>query len=220
MQRCMDSWGRAMPDYEIKCWDLSNSPLDNEYARVACARELWSPLSNYVRLHALYSEGGIYLDTDVETLKSFTPLLNDRCFLGFQQVPEQGDWTNTAVLAAEPAHDFIKECMERHLSVFESTGRFERSPLNTTRVLRAWGLRRYGFQTIHGVTIYPVEYFYPYSWLEKYSASRITDHTYCVHYWVNGWKKNASLELPAPVKRFRASASSWIRGHWRDAFGR
>ena len=53
-----------MPDYDIKEWNESNIPIDNAYARQAFALQAWSKLSNYVRLHAVYSEGGIYLDTD------------------------------------------------------------------------------------------------------------------------------------------------------------
>jgi mannosyltransferase OCH1-like enzyme len=91
IQKCMQSWHSAMPDFEIRRWDAASTPLNNAYTRQAYARGLWARLSNYVRLHALYMEGGIYLDTDVEVLKSIAPLLDDRCFLGFQQAAEHKD---------------------------------------------------------------------------------------------------------------------------------
>ena len=50
-----------MPDYPIKQWDETNSPLSNPYSQQAYARGLWSQLSNHIRLHALDTEGGIYL---------------------------------------------------------------------------------------------------------------------------------------------------------------
>ncbi len=83
-KRCIDSWRRLLPDYTIKEWNEHNSPLDNDYCRAACERGLWSKVANYVRLHALSTEGGIYFDTDVEVFKNFDPLLGHRCFVGFQ----------------------------------------------------------------------------------------------------------------------------------------
>jgi mannosyltransferase OCH1-like enzyme len=211
MRRCMQSWHARMPDYEVKRWDETNSPLDGQYAREACARRLWSPLSNYIRLYALYTEGGIYLDTDVETLKSFTPLLDDHCFLGFQQETEGHDWVNTAVLAAEKGHPFLKTCMDQLTDAFERQGRFHRSPTLTTAVLCDWGLKQYGFQRIRDVTIYPVQYFYPFSWLEKQSARRYGEETYCVHHWAASWKSRVSLEWPSAIRRLKRAAVAWLR---------
>ena len=211
IKKCMESWQIAMPDYQIKRWDVSNSPLDHSYAREAYVRRQWSALSNYIRLHALRTEGGIYLDTDIETLKSLTPLLDDHCFLGFQQELKQQDWVNTAVLGAEPGHSFLAACMHRLEGSFRNTGRFERSPLLTTAILRKSGLNRYGLQTVNDVTIYPVEYFYPFSWLEKYSPDRITTQTYCVHYWTATWKTSRSLEWPVPIKRFKRAVLTWVQ---------
>ena len=207
----MQSWQAVMPEYEIRRWDQTNSPLDNAYTRETFRQQRWSSLSNYVRLYALYMEGGIYLDTDIEALKSLTPLLNEPCFLGFQQEPEQRDWVNTAVIAAEQGHAFVKMCMDRLVSAFEHDGRIDRSPTTTTTTLRELGLSRYGLQTIQGVTVYPVEYFYPYSWLEKYSPDKIKENTYCVHHWAASWKEHASLELPAPLRRLKRAAVAWIR---------
>jgi mannosyltransferase OCH1-like enzyme len=72
-ERCVDSWRRVLPGYTLKEWNESNVPLDVPYARAVYARGLWSKLSNYVRLRALYEEGGVYFDTDVEVLKDFSP---------------------------------------------------------------------------------------------------------------------------------------------------
>ena len=211
IRKCTGSWQNTMPDYPIKRWDETNSPLDSRYAKEALRQKRWARLSNYVRLHALYTEGGVYLDTDVETLKSFTPLLVEHCFLGFQQRIEQRDWVNTAVLAAEPGHPFIKLCMDRLVQTFENTGRFDRSPTVTTAVLKELGLNEYGLQRINDVTVYPVEYFYPYSFLEKYSADKISENTYCVHHWTATWKSRLSFEMPSPLRRFRRTLTAWFR---------
>ena len=64
--RCLNSWQRFCPDYELVCWDERNSPLDaNAYVQQAYAAGKWAFVSDYVRVWALCRQGGIYLDTDV-----------------------------------------------------------------------------------------------------------------------------------------------------------
>jgi len=201
---CIASWQRVMPAYRLKLWDETNVPLDNKYARAAYAAGAWSRLSNHVRFHALYTEGGIYLDTDVEVRKDFAPLLRHKCFLGFQQVEEQEDWVNSAVSGAQPGHPFIKRCSELTQSLFAATGVFPRSPQVVTRLLKEQGLREYKLQEIDDVTVYPAEYFYPYPWFGSFSPDCITAHTHCIHYWEGSWRKPeqpAKLSPRRVVKR-------------------
>jgi mannosyltransferase OCH1-like enzyme len=187
-----------MPDYQLKEWNETNSPLDNSYAKAAYRQKAWSRLSNYVRLHALYQEGGIYLDTDVEVVRPLTPLLQHKCFLGFQQEAEGDDWVNTAVMGAEPGHPFLQRSMKLTLKKFADEGEFYRSPAINTAVLKEMGLRAYGFQEIDNVTLYPAEYFYPYPWSGKFSPDCMTENTYCVHHWAGSWLKPEKRKLSNP----------------------
>jgi mannosyltransferase OCH1-like enzyme len=61
-----------MPDFVVKRWDETNTPFDTPYSRATRERRAWSALSDYTRHYALQSEGGIYLDTDVEVVRDFT----------------------------------------------------------------------------------------------------------------------------------------------------
>jgi len=194
-KRCLDSWRKVMPDYQIKEWNETNSPLDNAYSQRAYAKELWAKLSNLVRLQALYTEGGIYLDTDVEVIKSFAPLLHHKCFLGFQVEEEQVDWVTNGVLGAQPGHQFLNRCIELTRDLFAETGRFYRSPTITTLILEEMGLKKYGLQEIEEVTVYPLEYFYPYPWTSKFSPDCIKENTYSIHYWEGTWLKKDSKVL-------------------------
>jgi mannosyltransferase OCH1-like enzyme len=144
-------------------------------------------------LHALYSEGGVYLDTDVEVIKDFAPLLHHKCFVGFQQEEEQVDWVNTAVLGAQPGHRFITRCMELTQKLYSESGEFYRSPTVTTMVLKKMGLSEYGQQEIKDVKVYPREYFYPYPWFGKFSPDCIKANTYCIHCWEKSWGKKEHL---------------------------
>lgn len=210
-RRCLDSWREVMPDYEIKEWNASNSPLDDDaYCRAAYAKGLWSRLSNHVRLHALYTEGGIYLDTDMEALKSFEPLLRHECFMGFQQEEEQIDWVNNAVMGAQPGHQFVQQCLESTGKLFAETGRFYRAPTVITMGLKELGLREYGLQEIEGVTIYPAEYFYPYPWFGKFSPDCIKENTYCIHYWEGSWRKKEHYKVLSPLRTLKRMVRTLI----------
>jgi mannosyltransferase OCH1-like enzyme len=211
-ERCLESWRRHLSDYEIKEWNETNSPLDNVYCRASHARGLWSRVANYVRLHALYTEGGIYLDTDVEVLKSFTPLLHHKCFLGFQQKEELSDWVNNAIAGAQAGHSLLRRCMELTVEAFTEAGEFSRSPTIMTRALREMGLREYGLQEIKDVAVYPAEYFYPYPWFGKFSPDCIKEETYCVHYWEGSWvkKRSRAMALPRLLKKMARNLASTL----------
>lgn len=187
-----------MPDYEVKEWNETNSPLDNSYTKAAYEQKLWSRLANYIRLQALNQEGGIYFDTDVEVVRSFTPLRHHKCFIGFQQEAEDVDWINNAILGAEAGHPFLRRCMELTLKKFEDEGEFYRSPTISTIVLKEMGLRAYGLQEIDEVIVYPTEYFYPYPWSAKFSPECITENTYAVHHWAGSWLPPAKRKVPTP----------------------
>jgi mannosyltransferase OCH1-like enzyme len=188
-----------MPDYQVKEWNETNSPLNlNSYTQAANEQKLWSRLSNYIRLYAVYQEGGLYFDTDVEAVRSFTPLRHHKCFLGFQQEAEDVDWINNAIFGADAGHPFLLRAMELTLKKFEDEGEFYRSPTIQTIVLKEMGLRAYGLQEIDGVTVYPVEYFYPYPWSATFSPDCVTENTYCVHHWAGSWLKREKRKVPSP----------------------
>ena len=83
VQNCINSWKKYCPDYEIIQWDESNFDISsNQYVAEAYAARKWAFVSDYVRLYALYHNGGIYLDTDVEVLKPLDCFLNEEAFTG------------------------------------------------------------------------------------------------------------------------------------------
>jgi mannosyltransferase OCH1-like enzyme len=184
----MESWLRLLPDYEFKEWNKFNSPMDVDYMQAAYDRRLWSKVSNYVRLHALYTEGGIYLDLDMELIKSLDPLLSNDCFLGFQIKKKCKEWVNNAILGAITGHHFTKNSLDTTIGIWRKYGEFYRSPMVTTLVLKKNGLEEYGEQTIEGVKIYPFEYFYPFNWKQSYSPDYLHEETYSIHYWEMNWR--------------------------------
>jgi mannosyltransferase OCH1-like enzyme len=165
----------------------------------------WSRLSNYVRLHALREEGGIYLDTDIEILRSLDPLLKYPCFVPFQQKKMSPDWINNAALGAEAGHPFLTRCLAATDEAFRLRGVFLRQPLVSTAVLKEMGLRRYDFQECGGVTILPHESFYPYPWYARFSPECITPSTYGIHHWEASWHADPLSRLIHRVRCWRHS---------------
>ena len=84
-QKCIASWKKYCPDYEIKEWNESNFNLNScDYVREAYEAKKWAFITDYVRLYAMVTEGGIYMDTDVEVIKPLDPFLKHKAFSGFE----------------------------------------------------------------------------------------------------------------------------------------
>ena len=81
----MKTWKKYCPDYEIVEWNESNYDYKkNEYMYEAYKAKKWGFVTDYARLDIIYENGGIYLDTDVEIIKSLDDLLYQKAFAGLQ----------------------------------------------------------------------------------------------------------------------------------------
>jgi len=84
-EKCIESWKKFCPDYEIKRWDETNFDINqNIYCKEAYESKKWAFVSDYIRAKVLYDFGGIYLDTDVELVKNIDVLLQNDAFCGFE----------------------------------------------------------------------------------------------------------------------------------------
>jgi mannosyltransferase OCH1-like enzyme len=176
---CIETWKHNLPDYELIKWDETNCPK-NDFVIHHLERENWAFVADYVRLHALHEQGGIYLDTDIEVVKKFDDLLEQGGFLGY----ESHGRVNNAVAGASPGNYFFKDCMEHILNRFHNDESYEISPVVTTQVLA---------QKQYDIQIYPEVYFYPYNPydekrdVENLMFSMITSQTYAIHHWAKSW---------------------------------
>lgn len=186
-EKCMKSWKRLCPDYEIVRWDETNSPLeDNEYVRQAYRAGKWAFVSDYVRLYALREEGGVYLDTDVELLRPLDEYLDSEAFMGF----ESAEKVATCVIGAKARHPVISElCAGYGDRWFQRPdGSFDETTnvAYITEWLAGEGLRRNGEeQTVRGVSVYPAECFSPKD-LET-GRLKITSNTAAIHHFQASW---------------------------------
>lgn len=113
VKRCIRSWKRAMPDYEFRLWNEDNFDINGiPYMKKCYEMRKWAFISDYVRLHALYNEGGIYLDTDVVALKSFDSLLDCKAFWGIEAIAEENYvFPESGVFGAEKGFHVLAEIM-------------------------------------------------------------------------------------------------------------
>ena len=63
IQKCISSWKKVMPDYEIWCWDTKRFDIHSvKFVEEAYNVKKWAFAADYIRLYALYNYGGIYLE--------------------------------------------------------------------------------------------------------------------------------------------------------------
>lgn len=115
IQRTIAQWHRRLPDYEFHEWNETNFDLEqNAFLHQAYLDRKWAFVSDYIRLSVIESMGGIYLDTDVNVLKSFNSLLNQPAFVGFQD--DNHPFTGAA-FGAEPHHPFIQHALSQYAEI-------------------------------------------------------------------------------------------------------
>lgn len=118
VQFCISSWKRNLPDYKIVLWDLNKFNIDTtKWTRQAFDAKKYAFAADYIRCYALYNYGGIYLDSDVEVLKTFNELLDLPYFIGQDCSKaieaavvgcEKGNFLYKNMLSYYESRDFIK----------------------------------------------------------------------------------------------------------------
>lgn len=90
IRKCMDTWRKMLPDYEFKLWNTHNFDINSvPFVKQAYEQRKWAFAADYIRMYALYHEGGVYLDSDVKVLKPLDSLLNHGFMLSLEYHPTQ-----------------------------------------------------------------------------------------------------------------------------------
>ena len=183
----MDSWKRFCPDFKFIRWDETNSPIkDCLYVQRAYESGKWAFVSDYVRIYALFTQGGVYLDTDVELCKPLDPFLFSSAFLGLENTEK----ISTCIIGAEPHHKFLRRLLYQYKeqTFCQSNGDIE-SITNVeifTRFFLSQGWKKENsLQEIYNVCIYPIDFFSPKN-IET-GKINITKNTVAIHYFQASW---------------------------------
>ncbi len=204
VQKLIDSWRQVLPDYTFKEWNETNFDVTMcAYSAEAYATRNYAHVSDVCRMHALLTEGGIYLDTDIELLKSFDPYLHHDSFLGL----ELGDNLGTGVIGAQPGQKWIASFMDYYRThhFINAVGHEVRTPnpiLLTRRVLPPLPKEDWP-------TVYPFEVFCA----KDYTTGEIraTSRTVAIHNFSASWRRHKTIAERAR-RLLRGLAVRYVRG--------
>jgi mannosyltransferase OCH1-like enzyme len=186
--KCINSWKKYLPDYEIKEWNEENFPLEDYiFAKDALENRKFAFVSDVGRLHALKYEGGIYMDTDVEVLKSLDDLLNQTAFSGF----ENDDFVPTGIMASKKGGRWVTDLLKYYDNkpFVNMDGTLETTSntyIITQIMIKKGFIMNNLYQEItEYVAFYPTEYFCPKSYVT--GEINLTQNTYCIHHFAKSW---------------------------------
>ena len=111
LQRYMQSWLEKLPDYEFILWNFERfDKKSSRWVAQAFDNKKYAFAADYIRLYAIYNYGGFYMDMDIEVLKSFDDLLDNKIVLAYEDKEKTG--IEAGVLGAEKNNPIIKECLD------------------------------------------------------------------------------------------------------------
>ena len=203
-EKCIRSWRKFCPDFEIREWNESNFDLEQvpAYVRQAYEAGRWAFVTDYVRLRALTEVGGVYLDTDVEIVRPLDPFLKHEAFAGFEHLER----VQTGVLACRKGFPLFQEFL-----AYYDTAVFRRpdgSMDTTTNVEILTGIcRKKGlvfndtFQVVDGLAVYPREVFCPVD----YDTMKLkkTRKTVTIHWFSGSWQTQEDLRILEEERRWK-----------------
>ena len=190
--KCIESWKKFLPDYNLKEWNEDNFDISrNQYVREAYENRKFAFVTDYVRLYAIYTEGGIYMDSDVEVVGSFDKFLHHHAFSGFEtdgNVP-------TGMMAAEKGSVWAKELLDQYQdrTFVQPGGSFDMTT-NTTVItnymIKKGLVLNNQYQDFLGLcTMYPADFFCPKD--HRTGKIKCTKNTVCIHHFAGSWLEHS-----------------------------
>ena len=190
-KKCIASWRRFFPEYEIKEWNEDNFDVNCiPYTADAYKAGKYAFVSDYARFWVLYHFGGVYFDTDVEVIKPMDDVLEKGAFMGFEQLSPRPSVAPGLGLAAEPGMDIYRSIIDRYelMSFFSSNGAINSYTMipMVTDLLKERGLTGSGaLELVAGISIYPPDWFNPFD--DATGRLRKTENTRTIHWFAKSW---------------------------------
>ena len=187
-EKCIKSWEKYCPDYEIVCHNEDNFVINqNKYAREAYDAGKWAFVSDYVRLKVLFDEGGIYFDTDVELIKPIDKLIEKGGFMGFD---DNGVISTGLGFACEKGNELVGKLLKDYddISFKLPDGSLDMTPCpdrNTKTMVELGFDTSNQNQIFMGIQMLPEDYLCP---VKYYTGKKIiTKNTYSIHHFCASW---------------------------------
>ena len=206
-KKCIDSWRKFLPDYEVKEWNESNFDVrSNAYIEEAYRLRKYAFVSDYARFWVLYKYGGIYFDTDVEVIKSIDDIIARGPFMGLEDLrgsgkdflavaPGLGLGCNPGLgLGCNPGLGLMKKILDYYNNHFfiQWNGRMSETVVYiTSKIIIDSGLVpcESGIYQCEDFYIYAYDYFDPMNYQTR--KIEITDNTRTIHHYAASWVSNS-----------------------------
>ena len=212
--KCIESWRKYCPQYEIKEWNESNFDINAcMYSRQAAEAKKWAFVSDYARFKILYEEGGLYFDTDVELIKPIDDIIATGPFMGCEAGGKNevasglGLAANAGLgLAAGADLEIYKEIIDHYESntFLDNDGNIDATTVvaRVSQILKKHGFKGDGnIEEISGIFIYPPEYFCPMNyWTGEIT---LTENTRSIHHYSMSWKTENQKHFKVVERRLK-----------------
>jgi len=202
VETCIASWQKLMPDYELIEWNEKSFDIQSiQFVQEAYESKKYAYVADYVRLYALYTQGGIYLDSDVEVVQSLNPFLSHQAFTG----GENSDTCVTGTMGAVKGHPWIKLLLDYYEDKSFYT---EQGQQTNTVIITDLTREIYGFtesnqhrQLDDDLHIYPFEYFCA----KDFESGMInqTINTFTIHHFNGSWLSEQQKKRHRKVLRYK-----------------
>lgn len=198
IKKCINSWKKYCPEYEIIEWNEDNFDINlNNYVKEAYQEKKWAFVTDYVRLWIIYNYGGIYLDTDVELIKNIDQLLEDETFFCF----ENEEYIATGLgFGSKPKSKIVKKLLDDYKDIhfLKENGDFDNTPcpIRNTECIKDIINKiknKTTISKINNIAFYPKEYFCPLDY--QTGKLEITNNTIGIHWYQASWfNKNEKIK--------------------------
>lgn len=194
IKKCINSWKEKLPDYEIRLWDANTFDVNQSvWVKEAFEAKRYAFCSDYIRCYALYNYGGIYLDSDVEVLKSYDSLLSLPYFMGM----ESAGFIEAATMGAEALHPFLKKMLDYYENRHFLNKNGEPDLVVMPEVIMSILCDNFKLKEVNSIKefdknpkiicYFPYQFFSPIDTSGKRYVLRTSMDTYSIHHFANSW---------------------------------
>ena len=196
LQNYLDTWKEKLPDYELMWWNFDRFDKNSSlWVKQSFDCKKYAFAADYIRLYAVYKYGGIYLDLDVEVLKSFDAFLNLKTMICYES---EGGGLEVAAFGAEKNALWVKHCLSYYENrpFIKENGEYNMKvlPLIVYDMLVKKNYNLVPVSTIHeaaeivdnqSIPVFGSEYFSPKS--HSTGKIKLTPYTVCIHHFAGTW---------------------------------
>lgn len=190
--KCISSWKKYLPDYEIKEWNEDNFDVYQiPYIEQAYKCKKYAFVSDYARFKIMYEYGGVYFDTDVEVVKPLDDIIDKGTFFGLENNGVNSTFNCNVGLgfACKPGLDLCLDMIELYRNLtfcVDGKNNIKTVVQYFSELLLEKGLIPHnGIIEFQNITIYPPDYFCP----KSFENGKImqTENTRTIHHYAASW---------------------------------